>query len=592
MPATSATPQTANRRPRHGEWAALTRFLFAREGRKLWLGLVLAVVTALTGIGLLGLAGWFITATALAGLQVATALAFDVFMPSAGIRLLALGRTASRYGERLVTHDATLGTLAAMREQVLRGYAAPQAARRLQRRPARLLFRLTSDIDALDTPYLRVLVPAAATAGSALLAGVFVGIQQPLMGLGLFAWLLLVGWGTAAWLARRAAATSARRAARLESLRIHTADLVAGQVDLLMAGQLEARRARLAASDRQLAVSDDRLNRLETAAVFVQGLASAVALGAVLLGAAWLVETGQAGVAIAALLVLVTLAAVEPIGVLRRGALDSARARLAARRILPLIPAANDGGRLPEQPATAQTQSPQVGTGDAERDDDAVLAVNLAFQYPGAARPAFNCSRLRIGRGETVALAGASGAGKSTLLGLIAGELRPGSGQINSIASAWLTQHVDLFMDSVRGNLQLAAPTASDEQLWQALTAAGLADELRQRPEGLDSRLGEAGQGLSGGQMRRLALARLLLAERPLWLLDEPTEALDADTARDVLARLRERSSGHTLILSTHLRREARLADRLVLIAGGHITADLRRQDAGFEAAIASLRPD
>ena len=136
----------------------LVPFLRAQP-RRLAMGAALAALTVLMGMALLGLSGWFITATALAGLQAATAIGFDVFMPSAAIRLLALGRTASRYGERLVTHDATFGVLAALRERLFRGWARPDAARSLLARPARLLFRLTADIDALESFYLRLLVP-------------------------------------------------------------------------------------------------------------------------------------------------------------------------------------------------------------------------------------------------------------------------------------------------------------------------------------------------------------------------------------------------------------------------------------------------
>ncbi|MGQ3130193.1 MAG: ABC transporter ATP-binding protein, partial [Variovorax sp.] len=154
-----------------GELRLVLRPFFAAQSRALRWGALLAAVTVLTGMALLGLSGWFITATALAGLHAATAFTFDVFAPSAGIRLLALGRTASRYGERLVTHDATFGALAALRVRLFRGWARAEAARALALRPARLLFRLTSDIDALESLYLRLLVPAAAALGAALLAG-------------------------------------------------------------------------------------------------------------------------------------------------------------------------------------------------------------------------------------------------------------------------------------------------------------------------------------------------------------------------------------------------------------------------------------
>ena len=141
---------------------------WAGDRRMLTYGTLLSFTTALAGIALLGLSGWFIAATSIAGLTLVTALTFDVFMPSAGIRLLAIGRTASRYGERLVTHDATLGVLAHLRERVFRRFARADAARGLAANPSRLLFRLTIDIDALDSLYLRVLAPVLVAAGAGL----------------------------------------------------------------------------------------------------------------------------------------------------------------------------------------------------------------------------------------------------------------------------------------------------------------------------------------------------------------------------------------------------------------------------------------
>ncbi|MEP6723089.1 MAG: ABC transporter ATP-binding protein, partial [Variovorax sp.] len=181
----------------------LRPFLAAQPRALLW-GALLAALTVLMGMALLGLSGWFITATALAGLNLATAFMFDVFAPSAGIRLLAVGRTLSRYAERLVTHDATFGVLAALRVRLFRGWARAEAARVLLMQPAKLLFRLTSDIDALETLYLRLIVPAVAALGAALLAGLILGVMHVGMGIGLALWLVASGWGMALLVARRA----------------------------------------------------------------------------------------------------------------------------------------------------------------------------------------------------------------------------------------------------------------------------------------------------------------------------------------------------------------------------------------------------
>ncbi|OYW43121.1 MAG: ABC transporter ATP-binding protein, partial [Azorhizobium sp. 12-66-6] len=150
----------------------------------------------------------------------------------------------------------------------------------------------------------------------------------------------------------------------------------------------------------------------------------------------------------------------------------------------------------------------------------------------------------------------------------------------------------ELFQDSVRDNLRLAAPDATDAALWDALAAAGLAGPIRALPRGLDTLLGEGGLGLSGGESRRLALARLLLRAAPLWLLDEPTEGLDAATGRDVRTRVADHVGARTLVIATHIRREAEIADHLIIIDGGRILARTERGMPAFAAALATLRPD
>ena len=556
---------------------AVLRLFVATSARKLLLGGALAALTVLMGIALLGLSGWFIAATALAGLQAATALAFDVFMPSAGIRLLALGRTFSRYGERLVTHDATLAVLATLRERLFRGWAQPEAARRLLLRPARLLFRLTGDIDALESLYLRLLVPFGVALGAALLAGAVLGAMNLWLGLALGGWLLLAGWGITLAVARRARPAAVRRGLALESLRARAIDLVAGQTELVMAGRLGAQRDALAGADRRLARADLDLNRLEAGAGFAYGMAGTLTLAAVLLAVGALAERGAIGAPGAALALLVALAAMEPFAALRRGALEAGRTWLAARRLAPRMAANALASPAPVPPADERT---------------ALACEGVDVIHAGSRVPALRALSLRIEQGEHVAVVGASGAGKSTLLALVAGELSPQAGRLQARPCTWLTQRTELFQDSLRDNLRLADPGADDRSLWTALQSAGLADEVRALAQGLATPLGEGGLGLSGGQSRRLALARLLLRDVDIWLLDEPTEALDTGTARDVLRRLREHASGRTLLIATHLRREAALADRLLCLRQGRVIADLRRGTDEFDAALAALRPD
>ncbi len=571
-------PVVAPARQPSGRLSALrqvVRYFFAEQRGKLWLGMLMAALTVLGGLALLGAAGWFITASAMAGLAAATAAAFNYFAPSTLIRFLAIERTAARYGERLVTHDATLSVLAAMREKLFRGWARPQAARRLLARPARLLFRLTSDIDALDSLYLRILVPAAAALFAVVATGIGLSWISPWLGLAVTAWLLAVGIGVpwfVAWRARQAARLAAYS---VEAMRSRTVDLVAGQVELLMAGRLPAQCDAVLQADAASARADADKQRLETLVTLAHGIATAVALAGTLLASATLVESAKVGAPLAAFALLVVLAAFEPFTALRRGAVEFGRTLLAAERIAPRMAS---GG---QQDGPSPT-SPPVG--------QVVCLDGVGHVYDGADGPTLVDVHLHLQCGERMALVGASGAGKSTLLALLAGEMAPSAGHVGVAPHCVLTQRTELFQDSVRGNLLLAAPAADDAALWTALEEAGLAATIRGMPGELDAPLGEGGQGLSGGQARRLALARLLLRQAPLWLLDEPTEGLDAATAADVLARLAAHGS-QAMLVATHLRREAELADVLRVIAAGRLGPAVRRGEPEFDRVLGTLRP-
>jgi ATP-binding cassette subfamily C protein CydC len=539
--------------------------------RKLWLGgAALASLTVLMGMALLGLSGWFIAATALAGLLPATALVFDVFMPSAGIRLLAVGRTGARYAERMVTHDATLAVLAALRQKLFLHWARPQAARLLLQRPARLLQRLTSDVDALDNLYLRLLVPAVSALGAALLLALAYGLMRWWLGLIALAWLLLAGWGIALWHGLRSRKAAVRRAMVLEAMRGQTVDLVAGQAELLMAGQLQSQMRQVLRSDVRAADADAQLYRAEAAATKAYGAVSAITLSASILLMAWLVEQGWVNVPVAALGILLALSALEPFAALRRGAEQAGRTWLAMRRLGPAL--VSNAEPMPKNKLQAPQQS-------------AVELQTVRLRQLGPVN-------LVVAPGERVALIGSSGAGKTTLLQLMAGELNAEHGVVQAQAASWMTQRTELFQDSLRENLRLADQNASDAQLWHVLEAAGLKSDVMALPQGLDTLLGEGGLGLSGGQSRRLALARLLLSPRPCWLLDEVSEGLDAATATDVLQRLAQAAAGRTLVFATHWQREARLADRILYLQAGAVQEQALNGTPEFEQLIARLRPD
>ncbi|KJF69820.1 amino acid ABC transporter ATP-binding/permease protein [Rhizobium nepotum] len=549
-------------------------FWTARRGMLL-AGAALAATTVLAGIGLLGVSSWFITATAIAGLLPVTAFAFDVFAPSAAIRLLALSRTAARYGERMSTHEATLSVLAALREKLFRGFAVTQAAKHLEARPARLLNRLTADIDALDSLYLRVLVPVAVAVLAAIATGIGLAFLDPLAGVLAATFLIAAGLGILVRSALRAEKFSRRRAIGLEALRARTADLVNGQVELLTTSRLSAQVAEVERADDYLLACDDRLNRIETNAGFSFGISAAVLLSVTLLGMAWLAEQGAIDAPAAALGLFVCFAALEPFTALRRGAMELGRTLFSARRIAPRL-SAEAADRHPLLPASGM----------------AAELHGVRLERDGNENPVLTNIDLAIAAGETVAIVGPSGAGKTSLIQLLAGELQPVAGTVSALPSCLMTQRSQLFRDSIADNLRLAKPAAIERELWDALHAAGLGEHVKTLAAGLNTKLGEAGQGLSGGQSRRLALARFLLRDKPLWLLDEVTEGLDGNTARDVLGRLFSRAEGKTVVMITHNRREAEFADRIIVLKDGRQLDQCQSGTPEYDVMLQTLRPD
>jgi ATP-binding cassette, subfamily C, bacterial CydC len=546
--------------------------LFWRDDRgRLLAGLALNVATLLAGVALLGLSGWFITASALAGIAGA-GLAFDLFRPSAGIRFLALARTAGRYGERVVTHDATLRVLARLRVALFRGMAGQPADRLARLRGAELLERLTADVEALDGLYLKIVLPlasailvtAAVALGALLTEG---GPALAMTGLG------GAGLATALAAGRASRRTARRHALALEALRVRAVDMVRAQTDLAVAGSLERQRASAIKAAERASSAARRLNAIDFAGGAALGLAGAIAIvGMLMLAAAGYRQGAVDGPTVAAL-VLMAFAMVEVLQPLRRGAIAFGRTHLAARRLAPLL----DGWR-PQRPPCMPQRSDTAGP-------LALIFSAVAFRHGESPAPVLAGVDLTIAPGEHVVLAGPSGAGKSTLLALAAGLAEPTSGKVliggrppveigqpgRARLVGLLTQRTELFADTIAANLRLATPDAPDADLWQALETACLAERVRVLPDGLATRLADGGAGLSGGEARRLALARLALLNPAIWLLDEPTAGLDAALADAVMVNVRSAAADATLLVATHKMAPCLKTCRTVALSWGRL---------------------
>ncbi len=552
------------------------RLYFAEKKLALLGGMLLAALTVLANVALLGVSGWFITATAIAGMMAATALAFDVFLPGAAIRLFAITRTVSRYFERLLTHDTMLAVIAATREKLFRGWSRPQAAHNLLKRPSTLLFRLTADIDALDSLYLRVMVPAGAALVTTLFCVIVLGFLSPIYAFIIGGILLLTGIIIPLAISRRAAKPMRMRVKATEALRARTIDLVSGQIDLVMSGRIEAQKSALSYADQKISDADRKLNKLDILAGAGFGIVQALLLAISVIATGLLIESKLITAPLAALSLLIILASTEPFAGLRRGALELGRTLLAAKRLSgQLEPVKGEVTDFVEPPKSS---------------DIAVQLADISLKYQDQHQFVIDNLSLTVKSGEKIAIIGSSGAGKSTLLSLISGEMRTTAGEIYAKRSILLTQKTELFKDSLRNNLSLGSIKTDDNQLLMALHDAGLGGLMETIPEGLSTCLGEGGIGLSGGQARRLALARLFLHKADLWLLDEPTEGLDSETARDVMTRLIDNSAGHTVVMATHVAREARFADKIIEISHGRILRDAQKNTPEFDEIIQNLR--
>ncbi|ROU03483.1 thiol reductant ABC exporter subunit CydC [Histidinibacterium lentulum] len=536
------------------------RLVMAAAPGAMLLGTLLSVLVLVMGAALLGLSGWFITATGMAAMAGAV---FDVFTPSSGIRFLAVGRAGARYGERLATHDATLRALAAlrvdlMRRQLARGFEAMARAR-----APLALTRITADVDALDGVALRLALPVVAALVTHAFAFVALGWLTTWATAGAVVVFYVAGGGfVLLWLARRAARPSVAGERAAQALRRGAVDMLRGQEDLLVYGRLAEARAALVAQGDEADAAARAVDAAERRAGAWLAFAVTLAAGAALALGGWAVSAGGIGAAEAAIGVFVALALSETLQPLRRGMAELGRMRDAAGRVLAREEdGAETRAAVPDRPGAAR-----------------LSVEGLGFRRPGALRAVVEGLSFDVRAGETLALTAPSGGGKSTVLGMIAGVLDPTSGTVRldgrdivafdgdlRARVTLVPQRAALVGGSIRENLHLADPGAEEADLWRALEAVALAARVRALG-GLDGTLGEGGSGLSGGEARRLVLARGLLRRPRVLLLDEPTEGLDEATAERVLKGLRAALPEAAIVTASHRVAETRSADRVLAL--------------------------
>ena len=542
--------------------------LYRRHAWQIALGMLLSIVTLLASIGLLTLSGWFLAGSALAG--AAGLYSFNYLLPAAGVRGAAITRTAGRWAERVVSHDATFRVLQHLRiytfEKILP--LSPGVIARF--RQAELLNRLVADVDTLDHLYLRVLSP---------LLSAFTIILVVTLGL---CWLdvslaLTVGGMMLATLLvipplfYQAGKPLGRDLTHLRAAyRLQLGTWLQGHAELTVYGATERYRQQLDETEQRW---QRRQYQQANLAAGAQGLLTLIT-GLTVTLVLWLAASGIGGDsrpgALIALFVFTSLAAFEALGPVAGAFQHLGQVIASAGRIADII--------------YRQPTITFPAAGPSTPHEVALEILDVSFTYPGQTQPTINRLSLSLGAGEHVAILGHTGSGKSSLLQLLnrAWDVDQGCIQLNGRPLAdWdepalrsmisvVPQRVHIFSATLRDNLRLGAPNAGDEQLSTLLEALGLEKLLEN--EGLDAWLGEGGRPLSGGEQRRIGIARALLHNGPLVLLDEPTEGLDAATEMQIMVLLRRLNVHKTMIIVTHRLQGLESMDRIYIMEQGMIS--------------------
>ncbi len=534
----------------------------------------LAILTGSAGlgsaVGLAAVSAWLIARAS----QMPPVMYLTV--ATVAVRALGVSRGVLRYLERLASHDVALRGMATLRERLYARLADADPRKLLSLRRGDLLARVGADVDAVGDVVVRGFLPIAVAAVVSLGSAVLVGVFLPAAGLALAAALVVAGVVGPWWATRAARTAEARSVQARADLAAGVVTVLDGAAELAVAGRLPAALGAVRDADTRLASATDAAARPAALAAASLPLATGLAvLAALALGIPATTSGALAPVELA-VVVLTPLAAFEAVGMVPMAAVSLLRSREAARRVLELL----------DSPAAAPAPA---GTGDRRDDGDGeegtggpgrLVARGLACGWPGRP-PVVTGLDLDAGPGRSVAVVGPSGVGKTTLLVTLAGLLPPVAGTVRASGLdpagldraeaarlvAFVAEDAHVFDTSVLENLRVARGDVTPEEATATLAAVGLGGWLAGLPQGLDTVLGADAARVSGGERRRLLLARALLSPARVLLLDEPTEHVDAG-ADELLAALLDGTlaGGRGVVVVTHRPGGLAAADEVILL--------------------------
>ncbi len=527
------------------------------------LAVLLGVLTVASNVGLLAVAGYVISAAAI------VPLFGYLVLPAYLVRLFGISRAGARYAERMVSHDLTFRLLADMRTWFYRRLEPLSPARLLGHRSGDLLSRVVGDVEELENLYLRVFSPVAVAAIVTLLTALIFYAFDPTLALVAVAFLVATGVGVPLLVARLARGLGRKQLELRAEINARIVDDVRGVQDLLAFGREDHERQRVKDLDQEL-------GRVQKKMAFITGLQDSLsdlmmglAVVTVLFLAVPSVAAGEIRGVYLAFVALVMLGSFEAVQPLGRAFQFLGRSVGAGERLFEIVDAEPEV-MDPEEPTPLSR-------------DHTLRFEDVTFAYEPGSPPVLKHVSLALEPGRRVAVVGSSGAGKSTLVDLALRFFDPAGGEITlggtdlrqlrqedlrALVSV-VGQDTHVFTDTLRGNLLMARPDATDEELRAVLDRAHLSGLVEGLPESLDTYLGEQGLRLSGGERQRLSIARALLKDAPILILDEPTANLDPGTEDEVLGAVcdfaRDRA---TLVITHRLVRMEEVDEILVLDRG------------------------